>query len=316
MMDAVLQSLLLKRQTEGDIDQIFMDFGETDPIRQNEIKATKAYEEAVAREKQFHNIFAQQAIKAHEIEDDLKQADRAIGDPKAVESFVVESCRNLLGVQIEVFKKGYKLYTTNLPPVLKGTLPEEEYIQISFYSPTPSGYQYIGRNHPFVEYLCQFLLACSINRNHQYGPSRASVIRCGEVQEKTTLITFRVRNVIEDKNQSKQLVAEEMLMWGCVGSLEDKHFLTHDEAQFLLQSAQSTSNLTHEASASFLEHELDSLKDLSETFDAFALERSEILVEMHEHFRKAMGGSQYKVVKPVLQMDIIGIYILLPETRE
>jgi len=229
---------------------------------------------------------------------------------------VTESCRHLLGVQIDSFKKGHKLYTTNLPPVLKGTLPEEECIQICFHSPTPSGYLYIGRNHPFVEYLCQFLLACSINQDHQHGPSRASVISCREVQEKTTLITFRVRNVIENKSQSQQLVAEEMLMWGYIGNLEDKHFLTHDEAQSLLQSAKSISNLTPEASASFLEHELESLIDLSETFDAIALERSEILVEMHERFRKAMGGSQYKVVKPVLPMDIIGIYILLPETRQ
>ena len=66
-----------------------------------------------------------------EIEVDLKQSDAAIGDPVAVEKFVTESLNELLGVQISKNEKGYILYITNLPEVLKSTLPQENQLKIS-----------------------------------------------------------------------------------------------------------------------------------------------------------------------------------------
>jgi len=38
-----------------------------------------------------------------------------------------------------------------------------------------------------------------------------------------------------------------------------------------------------------------------------------ILLEAHERFRKLLGGGKYKVVEPVLPMDLMGVYVLLPE---
>jgi len=35
-------------------------------------------------------------------------------------------------------------------------------------------------------------------------------------------------------------------------------------------------------------------------------------VEAHERFRSVVGGKRYRVVEPVLPMDLIGVYILLP----
>jgi hypothetical protein len=39
------------------------------------------------------------------------------------------------------------------------------------------------------------------------------------------------------------------------------------------------------------------------------------LIEAHERFRRVIGGKQYQVVKPVLPMDLMGIYILLPDSK-
>jgi len=47
--------------------------------------------------------------------------------------------------------------------------------------------------------------------------------------------------------------------------------------------------------------------------DPVAYERSVQLVESHTRFRKLVNGKKYKVVEPVLPMDVLGIYILLPE---
>ena len=63
----------------------------------------------------------------------------------------------------------------------------------------------------------------------------------------------------------------------------------------------------------FLTNELGRIKNLGAALDQIAIKRSEILVEAHERFRKVIGGKRYKVVEPVLPMDLMGIYILLPE---
>ncbi len=52
---------------------------------------------------------------------------------------------------------------------------------------------------------------------------------------------------------------------------------------------------------------------IREEFDKIALQRAEILIQAHERFRKVMGGKRYKAVEPVLPMDLMGVYILLPD---
>jgi hypothetical protein len=45
------------------------------------------------------------------------------------------------------------------------------------------------------------------------------------------------------------------------------------------------------------------------------LQRAEMLINAHERFRKVLGGKRLKVVEPVLPMDVLGVYILLPENQ-
>jgi hypothetical protein len=228
---------------------------------------------------------------------------------------VTDALSHLLGVQITPDKKGYILYTANLPPSLKSVIPQAAQLKVSFYSPTPEGYIYIGRNHIFVEQLCQHLMAHSFKQDKRYGPARTSIIRCRDVDVKTTLLLFRVRNVIEEKQTVKQLVAEEMLVWGYQGTAGDSHILPDEEIKRLMEHAVPSANLTEQAKADFLDHELETIKTIGSTFDQIAIKRAEILVEAHERFRKVIGGKRYKVVEPVLPMDLMGIYILLPDTQ-
>ena len=318
LMDSVLQAVISDSQAAAkrrNAKQLTFDFGEIDEVRQKELIATKAIEEAANRETASRNIFAQHAIKANEIEADLKQADEAIGNPEAVEAFVTEALLNVLGVQISKDRKanGFTLYTANLLPILKSVLPTVEQLKISFFSPTPEGYMYLGRNHVFVEQLCQHLMANALSSNTQKGPARSAVIRCMNVKIKTTLLLFRVRNVIEEKQSNNQFVAEEMLLWGYRGSSSANDILDKDEVKALMATALPTANISDQARASFLDNELENISELRKEFDNIALRRAEILIDAHERFRKVMGGKRFKVVEPVLPMDLMGIYILLPD---
>src|SRR5207302_1532049 len=174
---------------------------------------TRKVDEAAEREKASRSIFAQNAIKAQEIEVDLREMDEAIGDPKAVEDFVTTALNNLLGVQVVPDRYGWRVVTGNLPSQLRSLLPAGDSAPISFRSPTPEGYHYLGRNHRFVEQLCQLVMANTLDRVDKRA-ARAAVIRTRQVNVKTTLLLFRCRNVIEERRGRQQIVAEEMILWG------------------------------------------------------------------------------------------------------
>ena len=90
-------------------------------------------------------------------------------------------------------------------------------------------------------------------------------------------------------------------------------FLDHAEAKQLLATARASSDLSPQARASFLENELRLLDTLSSRFEAIAEEQSKRLVAAHERFSALMDKQRFQVVYPVLPMDLLGVYILLPE---
>lgn len=317
IIDTITQALLLnpnKRlgKTRPSKHQIEFDFGDFDEAASAKANVTRKVDEAAAREKASRGIFAQHAIKAHEIEADLREVDEAIGDPRAVEEFVTAALNNLLGVQVMPDAKGYRLVMGNLPAPLRELLPASDPLRISFQSPTPEGYHYLGRNHRFVEQLCQSIMANTLARQDKRA-ARAAVIRTRQVTTKTTLMLFRCRNVIEQQKGQHQIVAEEMLLWGWRGTPQQKEFLDHAEAKALLAEARATSDLTPQSRASFLENELKLLANLKAEFAAVAEQQSKHLVEAHERFSALMEGKRFQVVYPVLPMDLLGIYLLLPE---
>ena len=326
IIDTITQALLLNpsrhmEKKRVSKNQIEFDFGQFDEAAAARANVTRKVEEAAEREKASRGIFAQNAIKAQEIEADLRDVDEAIGDPRAVENFVTSALNNLLGVQVSKDAKGYRVVLGNLPPQLREFLPDLRYlsqrdqrdaIKVSFHSPTPEGYHYLGRNHRFVEQLCQLVMANTLARVDKRA-ARAAVVRTRQVSIKTTLLLFRCRNVIEQAKLNHQIVAEEMLLWGWRGTPARQEFLDHAEAKALLTEARASSDLSPQARASFLENELKLLDNLDDAFRVIAEQQSKRLVEAHERFSALMDKQRFQVVYPVLPMDLLGIYILLPE---
>ena len=317
IIDTITQSLLINparriqtRQTEQ--QGTLFDFSDFDEAAEAKENITRKIDEAAEREKTSRSIFAQNAIKAQEIEEDLRAVDEAIGDPGAVKAFVTGALAAIFGVQITTETTGFGIVTGNLPPPLSDLLPGGQLVKVSFDSPTPEGYHYLGRNHRFVEQLCQLVMANTVAREGQRA-ARAAVIRTMQVDIKTTLLLFRCRNVIEQGTGGHQIVAEEMLLWGWRGTPDDQEYLDHEQARVLLREARASSNLSLEARASFLQNELGLLGQLDEAVNALAEEQSTRLVAAHERFSALMDKQRYQVVYPVLPMDLMGMYILLPE---
>ena len=317
IIDTITQSLLLNPdrpiQTRKTPQQrTLFEFSDFDEVIEAKENITRKIDEAAEREKASRSIFAQNAIKAHEIEEDLLAVDEAIGDPGAVKDFVTGALAALFGVQVTTEAEGFGLVAGNLPPQIGGLLPEGRLIKVSFESPTPEGYHYLGRNHPFVEQLCQIVMANTVAREGGRA-ARAAVIRTGQVTTKNTLLLFRCRNVIEQGERGHQIVAEEMLLWGWRGTPDDRAYLDHEQARTLLGEVRASSNLSPQARAGFLENDLGLLGRLDGAFSDLAEEQSKRLVAAHERFSALMDKQRYQVVYPVLPMDLMGMYILLPE---
>ncbi|MCA1760571.1 MAG: helicase, partial [Bacteroidales bacterium] len=247
IMDAVLNEVLLEDKKAADTGK---------QMRLFDDKITNELESARQKAENLRTIFAHESIKPESIEADLKEVDEAIGDMDSVEHFVINAVTHLKGT-FKKDKKGYLLYTQNLPYHLKAQFENRNEVKISFESPTPKGYRYIGRNHRFVEQLCQFMLALAFDGHNEYDSlARVSEIQTGIVSKKTTLIMFRVRNVIKEVASKKEVIAEEMYLWGYEGSGQDARSIDYSEAKELLLNAKSLRNISIEKQKDDLTREL------------------------------------------------------------
>ena len=314
IMDAILNAVILKPVSEDDVTQATLDFGDSDTIREPELRVSRAYDKAINDEIRVRNLFAQSKIVEElDIEKDLQETDEALGKPETVEAFTRDAF-SFFGAQMEKAKKGWKIYPRQLPESLRPLLPDEQSLRVTFHSPVPEHYYYLGRNHPFIEQLCHYLLGLAFNPDRDLKVARAAVFTSDNVKIKTVIVQFRVRNLIRQVKGSHEFLAEEMLLWGYRGNPSDRDYLKPEEARELLLQARVTGDIAEEQQSRFLDKEIETIQSLQDVIDSLARERSEILVESHERYRKALHGKQYKV-GAVLPMDLMGIYIIQPEIK-
>ncbi|PZV76094.1 SNF2 domain-containing protein [Algoriphagus aquaeductus] len=312
IMDAVLNEVLLDPQKALKVSQTSIDFGPD----YHQAMITRELEAAKEKAKNLRSIFAHMAIPQEEIENDLKSVDEAIGDIKSVETLVLNGITHM-GGSVQSDGEGYKIFLQNLPAHLRETLGTKTDYRVSFYSPTPEGYRYIGRNHKFTEQLCQFLLALAFEQKGDYGKvARSSVIQSDRVQVQTTVIQFRVRNVIKEVQSKVENISEEMYLWGFEGSSSQGNTLTYEVCKSLLFEAESIQNLSLERQQDVFQNQVKLFDEKLDQFKQVAEDRAVKLVEAHGRFKTLVGGKRYEAVHPILPPDILGVYVFLPQPKK
>ena len=249
-----------------------------------------------------------------DVKKDLKEVDDAIGDVKTLEIFVLQSV-SLLGAKVERHNGGYVFYRQNMDTWIAEYLGHGDKIHISFESPTPTGYRYIGRNHRFVEQLCHRVIANSLDKNRKdKRAARASVFSTDEVNTQTTLIQFRVRNVIREVGKQHEMVSEEMFLWGYKQIDSGIEALDIDECKRLLNTANAI-DISETRQKLLFETELKHFEELHPDFIKVVEDRSNELVAAHMRFAKYLGAKRFEAVTPVLPPDILGVYVLIPNPK-
>lgn len=316
VMDKVLKEVLFnsdKIQTAS-AKQMKLDFGANTDLDELDAEITHEIEAARDKAEKIRSIFAHESIMPEDVEKDLQEVDEAIGDVATLEAFVLSSA-NLLGAQIDKITGGYLFKKQNMDEWLASTLGQGERIHISFQSPTPRGFRYIGRNHRFVEQLCHRIIANSLDKDKKGGKAaRASVFRTNTVETQTTLIQFRVRNVIREVNNKHETVSEEMFLWGYEQTPDGIQTLDLDRCKTLLQASDAI-DISTARQEMILEAELEHFKQLHPNFIKVVENRSEELVNAHTRFAKYIGSRRFEAVSPVLPPDILGVYVLIPNPK-
>ncbi len=308
IMSEATQRILFNNKKDGIQQELFKD---TDEIISNELELARR------RGEKIRSIFAHESIDPKTIKDDLEAIDEAIGDIKTVEHFVCSSVQQLGGSCEPDGKLGYILRPQNLPPHISRSFNNEVSVKVSFDSPTPKGYTYIGRNHKFTELLCQFLIALAFEPRTEYGRiARACEVQTDNVSTKTVLVIFRVRNVIKEVSSRKENIAEEMYLWGYRSANGISETLGFKEAKELLLKSRSLGNLTLERQQADINKELEHFVEMRNQFMELADKRGDELVKAHGHFKELIGGRRYEKATPVLPPDVMGLYILMPKLKD
>lgn len=315
VMDKVLKEVLLdpdKAQNKY-AKQMRIDFGSPE-LDELDAEITKEIEAAREKAEKIRSIFAHESIMPEEVKKDLNKVDEAIGDVATLEAFVREACK-LLGASLEPVRGGYIFRKVNMDDWLASNLGQGDKIHISFESPTPHGFRYIGRNHRFVELLCHRIIANSLEKERTTGKAaRAAVFRTDSVTTQTTLLQFRVRNVIREVSKAHEMVSEEMFLWGYEHRLDGIQALDIERCKALLHTS-SAYDVSRDRQIQLFKEELEHFNQLHPAFIQVVENRSNELVHAHTRFAKYIGAKRFEAVTPVLPPDILGVYVMIPNPK-
>jgi len=275
----------------------------------------RRWDEAAGREKETRSRFAQGAIKPDEVERELRETDDVLGDPEAVRRFVLNACQRL-GLGVEAARDGTFLISvppgTSLPPLLHETLPTTPW-RVSFVSPSPKGAGWLGRNHPFVGSLAQWLLENALARGGQTPAARCGVVRTAKVERRTVLLLLRLRHLLEQPER-RPLVAEEVVVAGLQGFPPDRlHFLAEAEARQLLLEAGPDAPVAPQERREVLAEVLGWWEAILPCLKEPAEERARRILEAHRRVRAAARlVCRGLAVRPQFPPDLLGLLVLVP----
>lgn len=274
----------------------------------------RRWEEVASREKESRTRFAQRAIKPDEVDRELRESDSVLGDPNAVKHFVLDTCQRF-GVTVQPARDGVFIIQSldRFPEMIKAVLPDEKELKVTFTTPAPENVTYLGRNHPFVSSLAQFLLEEALTRKGEARATRCGVIRSNAIDRRTSLLLMRLRFTLEEPEKAPML-AEEVFVCGFKGFPPDRiEWVSEEEALNLLQKAKPDANISAPERQEVIGEVLEWWSSLKPPLQSLIEKRAQKLLDSHRRIRSAVHlVCRGLSVQPHFPPDLLGILVLLP----
>lgn len=291
-----------------------------------EVPAVTSFHEQWERDAERERInrtrFAQRALKPAEVRQELEATDIVLGDPAAVQEFVLSASQRLdLPITSDKRPDVFRIATgpetrAILPLAINDVLPEVSGGQwlISFKSPTPEGVDYLGRNHRFVATLARFLMEEALTKANAAKASRCGAIRTSGVTQRTIVLLLRVRYLLNQPGKTPML-SEEMLVMAYVAGKDksNREWLADADALRLLAEAKPDANIPMPEKQELVSAALAEWGSLDTTLRERIASRAAELEKSHKRVRQAVSLRVRELsLTPQLPPDLVGILVLQP----
>jgi superfamily II DNA or RNA helicase len=313
LTQALLNAVLLRKGTATSYQAELDLWGE--PAKDIEL----AWQSAKEKAKQNRSIFAQRRLKPEDVLPEWRKSAAVLGGEADVERFISRAASQL-GAPLQPVKQHFKLLTEHLPLPVQERLAAEGLagtLRIDFHQPTAQGTTFIHRTHPLVSVLADTLLEQALDASPAADDStavaRAGVAFVGAVTLKTTVLLLRIRHqlTVTHGTQSRLLMCEEAIAVAAGGS-DPFTEQTSDQTRALL-GAEATRNLPAALRDRQLQSALDALAGWQPQLEAIAKSRAQALLQDHRRVREAAEGRGSYQVTASLPVDVMGVYVLLPD---
>ncbi len=272
------------------------------------------WENARDREKASRSRFAQHVIKPEAVAEELANVRAAIGASDDVAGFFCDVMRKA-NVPLEANGKSVKVHISpETPRGLRQAMGQEEPFSGRFELPLREGEVYLGRTSPIVEGVASWTLDQALDyqaRDAKPVAARCGVVATSAVSTRTTLIVARFRYHLQKTAASDAILCEEVLPLACRGPAEKPEWLLPDESEKLL-NARPERNLIPTAIDQQIGLLMNDLPQLRQSLTSVAQQRAMVQLAAHERVRGSLRSKARISIEPVLPVDILGAYIMLP----
>lgn len=311
---ALFEGALFRERAQGSSrQQSLFDF---DEIEKQQVKTLHAeWENARDREKASRSRFAQHTLSPEAVAAELKSVRAAIGRSEDVARFF-HTVLQAATVPLQTNGNDVTVHLSNeVPRALRQAIGRDEPFTGRFDLPLKEGEIYLGRTSPVIEGLASWALDQALDpvaRDARPVASRCGVISTSSVNERTTLLVARFRYHLQIAGAgSEAILCEEIVPLACIGTADEPMWLTLEEGERMLV-ARPECNLTATAIEQQVGLLLPTLPKLQQALEPVASERAAAQLAAHERVRAAARTKGRVTVQPVLPVDILGAYILLP----
>lgn len=302
---ALVKAALMRRgDARRDAMQASFDFGESEQILQ---PLQAQWRDALEKARANRTVFAQRRIRPDEVLPEWQKQQQALGSAADVQRFVQSACARLNAPLEAGRAQTFRLLPQHLPEALRQRLADE-----GIDKPLTLDFNELHRSHPLVTVLAEHLLEDSLQGQSGFAARCAATVTSA-VETATTLYLLRLRHQLSyvRRREPFQLMAEETVTLAVQGRTRPEWL--SDEAVIRLLECSPSANLPQEAMQREVAQALDFLRAHPAKLETLAQDRAEILLADHRRVRQAARDVGHYSVSPCLPVDVIGVYVLLPD---
>jgi hypothetical protein len=313
--EALFQGALFREKTRSSSRQLRLDFIDELELEPKKQALHAEWESARERERATRSRFAQHTLSPEAVAAELASVRDAIGRSEDVAVFL-DTVLKAANVPLTSQGKSVKVsLNPEVPRALRQAIGRDDSFAGRFELPIGEGELYLGRTSPIVEGLAGWALDQALDpvaRDARPVASRCGIISTAKVSTRTTLLVARFRYHLQIGGASGEtLLCEEIGPLACTGSADAPAWLGKEESEALL-AAKPERNLINTLIDQQIELLTGALPKFQVALATIAKQRAQAQLEAHERVREAARTRGKLTVSPVLPVDILGAYVLLP----